>query len=293
MRLAAPRPEQYPVRWNHLIGFLALENKDSRAADARSAEPRSGSTRTGAVLALALACGAGVAMLAGASELRPSRDFLSPDLRAQQDDPSRHPGWLWVEDGERLWRSGERSCQSCHGDIAGMAGVAARHPAVAADGALLNLEGRIERCRTQQQGEAPFGLESDALLGLTAAVALRSRGMPVNVATDGAAAPFLDAGRGFYATRQGQLNLACGQCHDDNAGRRLRGDVISNGLGTGWPAYRLEWNSMGSLHRRLRACQLGVRATLLPLGSPEYLALELYLADRARGLPIEAPGLRR
>lgn len=231
--------------------------------------------------------------IAAASELRPSRDFLSPELRALQDDPSRHPGWLWVEDGEALWRRGERSCQSCHGGIDSMAGVAARYPAVAQDGALLNLETRIERCRTQQQGEAPFGYESDALLSLSAAIAQRSRGLPMSVATDGAAAPFVEQGRRFYETRQGQLNLACGQCHDDNAGRRLRGDVVSNGLGTGYPAYRLEWNTLGSLHRRLRACSLGVRATQFPLGSPEYLALELFLAARAAGLPIEAPGLRR
>jgi sulfur-oxidizing protein SoxA len=228
-----------------------------------------------------------------AQDIRPSRDYLAPELRAMQDDPSRHPGWLWVDEGEALWTRGTPSCASCHGNIAGMAGVAARYPAVATDGALLNLEGRIERCRVDHQRQAPFGYESEALLSLTAAVAARSRGMPVNVATDGAATPFHEAGRHLYETRQGQLNLACGQCHDENAGRRLRGDVISNGLGTGYPAYRLEWNTLGSLHRRLRACSLGVRATQFPLGSPEYLALELYLAGRAKGLPVEAPGLRR
>jgi sulfur-oxidizing protein SoxA len=244
-------------------------------------------------LALALTATAGLALAAMAGEIRPSRDFLSPELRAQQEDPSRHPGWLWVEEGEARWRQGARSCQSCHGDMASMQGVATRYPAVAADGALLNLEARIERCRTRNQGEAAFGYETDALLSLTAAIALRSRGMPMSVAVEGPAAPFLAAGQNFYETRQGQLNLACGQCHDDNAGRRLRGDVISNGLGTGYPAYRLDWNGMGSLHRRLRACSLGVRATQLPAGGAEYLALELFLAHRARGLPVEAPGLRR
>ncbi|TPG59700.1 sulfur oxidation c-type cytochrome SoxA [Roseomonas nepalensis] len=232
-------------------------------------------------------------LLAGAAEIRPTRDYLSPGLRDAQEDPSRHPGWLWVEEGEALWREGARSCQSCHGDIAGMAGVAARYPAVAEDGALLNLEGRIERCRARHQGAPAFGYESEPLLALTAAVALRSHGQPVAVETGGAAAPFLEEGRRFYEARQGQLNLSCGQCHDDNAGRRLRGDVISNGLGTGYPAYRLDWNTLGSLHRRLRACSLGVRAEQLPLGAPEYLALELFLASRAAGLPIEAPGLRR
>ncbi len=228
-----------------------------------------------------------------ANEIRPARDFLSPDLRAIQDDPSRHPGWLWVDEGEALWRRGERSCQSCHGDIASMQGVAARYPAVAADGALLNIEARIERCRTRNQSQPAFGHESEPLLALTAAIALRSRGMSVAVATDGPAAAYLAEGRRFYTTRQGQLNLSCGQCHDENAGRRLRGDVISSGLGTGYPAYRLEWNTLGSLHRRLRACSLGVRATQFELGSPEYLALELFLAQRANGLPLEAPGLRR
>jgi L-cysteine S-thiosulfotransferase len=233
-------------------------------------------------------------VLARASDIRPSRDFLSPELRARQDDPSRHPGWLWVDEGEALWRQGgERSCQSCHGDIGGMGGVAARYPAVAADGALLNLEGRIERCRTRHQAQPAFGYESEPLLALTAAIALRSRGMPVSVAVDGPAAAFLEQGRQFYATRQGQLNLACGQCHDDNLGRKLRGDVISSGLGTGYPAYRLEWNTLGSLHRRLRACSLGVRATQFEPGSPQYLALELFLGSRANGLPMEAPGLRR
>ena len=104
---------------------------------------------------------------------------------------------------------------------------------------------------------------------------------------------YFEAGRTFYETRQGQLNLACGQCHADNAGKRLRGDVISQGQTDGWPAYRLEWQTMGSLHRRLRACSLGVRADVLDYGAPEYLALELYLAWRGEGLPIDSPGVRR
>ncbi|MCU0255615.1 MAG: sulfur oxidation c-type cytochrome SoxA [Vicinamibacterales bacterium] len=232
-----------------------------------------------------------------AADVRPARDFLSPELRAQQDDPSRHPGWLWVDEGEALWARapapGRPSCQGCHGGIDAMRGVATRHPAVTPDGALLNLEGRINRCRTARQGQPALTYESEPLLALTAAIAQRSRGLPMAVAVDGPAATFLERGRRRYAMRQGQLNLSCAQCHDDLAGSRLRGDTISSGLGTGYPAYRLEWNGVGSLHRRLRACSLGVRATQFEPGSPEYLALELYLAHRARGMPVETPGLRR
>ncbi len=249
--------------------------------------------RVGAAL---LACCWVVTALAG--DVRAPRSFLSPELQALQDDPARHPGWLWVEQGEALWRaappdSGKQACAGCHGDIASMSGVAARYPAVASDGALLNLELRIERCRAEQQGASAFGYESEALLSLTAAIAARSRGQPVNVRVDGPAAARLADGRRLYSLRQGQLNLSCQQCHEENVGKRLRGDVISHGLGTGYPAYRLEWNGVGSLHRRLRACSLGVRAVQAPFGSPDYLALELFLADKARGLAVEAPGIRR
>ena len=50
---------------------------------------------------------------------------------------------------------------------------------------------------------------------------------------------------------------------------------------------------MGSLHRRLRACYQGVRAEPPVGGSPELVNLELYLAWRAQGLPIETPAVRR
>ena len=89
------------------------------------------------------------------------------------------------------------------------------------------------------------------------------------------------------------MNVACTQCHDGNVGRRLRGDPLSQGQSDGWPAYRLEWQTLGSLSRRLRACSLGVRAEILPYGAPEYLALELYLAWRGEGLPLTSPGVRR
>ena len=47
------------------------------------------------------------------------------------------------------------------------------------------------------------------------------------------------------------------------------------------------------MHRRLRDCDVGVRAEPFAIGSEEYKALELYLAWRAGDLPIEVPGVRR
>ena len=73
---------------------------------------------------------------------------------------------------------------------------------------------------------------------------------------------------------------------------RLGGSPIPQAHPTGYPIYRLEWQGLGSLQRRLRACMSGVRAEPFAWGAPELVELELYLARRARGMPLETPGVR-
>ena len=224
--------------------------------------------------------------------------FLTPETQALQADDFANPGFLWIDRGRDLFRSVQEanpSCASCHGDEGeGLMGVAARYPAWdTQSAAVLNLEGRINACRERHQSQPALDHESDDLLALTAYVAHLSNGMPVSVELTPGLQPAHDAGETYFFTRRGQFNLACAQCHNDNWGKQLRGDTISQGHGNGFPAYRLEWQSLGSLHRRLQDCDTGVRAEPMPLGSDTYTALEVYLAVRASGLDIEAPGVRR
>lgn len=236
--------------------------------------------------------------IAATEPLPSGTSFLSDSLKARQADEAANPGMLWISEGAELWQTeagvARKSCATCHkAPASSMRGVATRFPMVdPKSGRLLNLEGRTNLCRTEHQKAEPFAYESDELLGLAAFVARQSYGMAMNVATDGAARPFLERGKAFFNRRQGQLNLACRHCHVDNAARRLRGDTISYGIATGYPAYRLEWQSLGSLHRRLRSCSYDVRAVRFPLGSQEYLELELYLAKRAQGVKIDTPAIR-
>jgi len=214
--------------------------------------------------------------------------------RAMQDDDATNPATLWVLDGEALWArkagAAALACADCHQDLRG---VAARHPAYdAATGRLVNLEQRINQCRTVRQQAPALAYESRALLALTAYVGRQSRGMPIQVEASERTKPFLEAGRATFLRRQGQLNLACTQCHDERAGRRLAGVAIPQGHPTAYPIYRLEWQGVGSLHRRLRNCMIGIRAEPYALGAPEYVELELYLMWRARGMPLESPGVR-
>jgi sulfur-oxidizing protein SoxA len=229
---------------------------------------------------------------------RSGYDFASPEIRAMQDDETANPGMLWVLQGESLWarKAGAAaiSCQDCHGNAeAGMKGVAAHYPAF--DPGLarpLDLEQRINHCRTGHQRAEPLAWESEDLLALTAYVARQSRGLPIAVATGRELRPFLHLGKELFHQREGQLNLSCSQCHDDNWGKRLAGSVIPQGHPTGYPIYRLEWQSLGSLQRRLRGCMTGVRAQPFDYGAPQAVALELYLLERARGMPMDAPAVR-
>ncbi|UEM19919.1 sulfur oxidation c-type cytochrome SoxA [Skermanella mucosa] len=247
-----------------------------------------------AALALALLGGAAL----GGDDRLSGFDFLGPQTRAMQQDDMSNPGMLSVLDGEALWNRAAgapgRSCADCHGDAAAsMRGVAARYPAYdEQSGRPVTLEGRILQCRETRQQAEPFDWESPDLLALSAYVAHQSRGLPVETGADPRLAPFVESGRDLFTGPKGQLDFSCADCHEDNWGRHLGGAVIPQAHPTGYPIYRLEWQSMGSLQRRLRNCMTGVRAEPYAYGSPEHAELELFLMARARGLPMETPGVR-
>ena len=231
--------------------------------------------------------------------LKQGSEFTSADIRAMKADEFTNPGMLWVTRGERLWREpagkAAKSCASCHGEAGdSMKGVATRYPRIdPGAGRLINVAGRVNLCRERHQLAEPLAHESEALLGLTAFVTYQSRDLPMNVSIDSQNGRDFERGRDRYYRRLGQMNLSCAQCHDRNWGRTLLHERVSQGHGTGWPGYRLEWQTFGSRERRLRACYSGLRAELPNYGARELVELELFLAWRSNGLPIEAPGVRR
>jgi sulfur-oxidizing protein SoxA len=244
---------------------------------------------------------AAAAVLAGeipSDQRRSGYSFMAPDTKAIQDDDTANPGMLFVFDGEKLWTkkvgSADKACADCHGDATEtMKGVAARYPTY--DKALarpVNLEQRINFCRTNHQQATPLAYETHDLLALTAFVAKQSRDVAISTGDDPQLAPFLAKGRELFMQRQGQLNLSCANCHDDFWDRKLAGSAITQAHPTGYPIYRLEWQTLGSLQRRLRSCISGIRAQAYDYGAPELVALELYLMSRARGMPVESPAVR-
>ena len=230
--------------------------------------------------ALLLAAVATPAWTAGttAPERRSGYDFMSRETRAMQDDDAANPGMLWVLDGEALWNrkagAAGRACADCHGDArASMKGVAARYPAFdAARGRPVNLEQRINLCRTERQQAPPLAYESKDLLALTAYVARQSRGLPIAIAIDERTRPFLEAGREAFHRRQGQLNLSCAQCHERPLGQASRRQCHPAGAPHRLPA----------LPPRVAGCRLAAAA-----------AAQLPRRDARASLRLRRPGTGR
>jgi sulfur-oxidizing protein SoxA len=231
--------------------------------------------------------------------------FLTPQLQAMQLDADANPITLWIEKGQTLWRN---TCQSCHNAPETLRTSAAQHPRLitqqhaekpkANSATLVNLEDQINLCR-QRAGQNPKGLEDDDTLALSALLHSVAKGQKINVQPPADVAgqqrwqAELTQGAQLYITRIGRLNLACMHCHDGKVGANLRAEVVSPGHPSGFPIYRLNWQNMGSIDRRLRACYSGVQATLPLAGSPPLRQLELYLKVRANGMPLDGPSIRR
>lgn len=224
--------------------------------------------------------------------------FRTDDTQAFQMDDFDNPAMLTVDKAADAYSTVEgdagESCASCHGDVESFAGLGAIMPKVDEEtGKLVVMEDLINECRTERMQADAWTWSGQDMQGMVAHIGLQSRGMPVNVAIDGAAAPFWEQGKDMYYTRYGQLELSCANCHEDNYGYMIRADHLSQGQTNGFPTYRLKDAKLVSKHGRFRGCIRDTRAETFAEGSDEFRALELYVQSRGNGLSVETPAVRQ
>lgn len=224
--------------------------------------------------------------------------YRNDETQQLQMDDFDNPGMIFVDQALDSWEEVDgaagKSCASCHDDpMASMEGVRAAYPKYnEAAGEVRTLEMQVNACREENMQAEPWGYTSGDMVNMTALISVPSRGMPVNVAMDGPAAETWERGKEIYYTRYGQLELACSNCHEDNYGNMIRADHLSQGQINGFPVYRLKNAKLNSAHDRFKGCIRDTRAETFSPGSPEFVALELYVASRGNGLSVEAPSVR-
>lgn len=223
--------------------------------------------------------------------------FRTDETQAVQMDDFDNPAMIFVEAAAEVWETPDgtegKSCSSCHNDVDSMAGVRAVYPKWNEDaGEVRTLEMQINACRENRMGAEPWDYTSGDMVNMTALLSSVSRGMPVDVAIDGPAQSTWEKGKEIYYTRFGQLELSCANCHEDNYGNMIRADHLSQGQINGFPVYRLKNTKLNAVHDRFKGCIRDTRAHTFKPGSPEFVALELYVASRGNGLGVEGPAVR-
>lgn len=223
--------------------------------------------------------------------------FRSDETQAFQADDFDNPAMLWVEQAADVWNTVDgtaaKSCASCHEAAENMAGVKAVYPKWNEEaGEVRTIEMQINDCRETHMGAEKWKYTGGDMTNMVALIASVSRGMPVNVAIDGPAKPTWEKGKELYYTRFGQLELSCANCHEDSYGMMIRADHLSQGQINGFPTYRLKNTKLNAVHARFKGCVRDTRAETFKPGSPEFIALELYVASRGNGLSVEGPSVR-
>ena len=224
--------------------------------------------------------------------------FREDGTRVMQMDDFDNPGLIGVDNARDDWSTVEgeagESCESCHGaPEEAMAGVRATYPKWnEGAGEVRTLEMQINACRTENMKAEAWGYNSGDMIDMTALISYVGRGETINVAIDGPAEEMWKQGEEMYYTRFGQLEMACANCHEDNYGNMIRADHLSQGQINGFPAYRLKNTKLNGVHNRFKGCIRDTMAHTFSEGSPEFVALELYVASRGNGLSVEGPAVR-
>ncbi len=223
--------------------------------------------------------------------------FRSDETQAMEMDDFDNPGMVFVEKALVAWDTADgtegKSCADCHGAADDMAGVKATYPKWnEAAGEVRTLQMQMNDCRENRMGADAWKYDAGAAIDMEALLSAVSRGLPVNVTIDGPAQSTWEQGKDLYYARTGQLDLSCASCHEENYGNMIRADHLSQGQVNGFPTYRLKNTKLNGIHSRFKGCVRDTRAETYKPGSPEFVALELYVTSRGNGLSVEGPSVR-
>ncbi|MBP0484085.1 sulfur oxidation c-type cytochrome SoxA [Sagittula salina] len=223
--------------------------------------------------------------------------FRDDETQAMEADDFDNPAMIFVDQARDMWTTPEgsegKSCADCHGAPEDMAAVRPVYPKWNEDaGEVRTMQMQMNDCRTNRMGADAWKTDAKDALNMEALMSSVARGQPVNVAIDGPAQSVWEQGKELYYTRTGILDLSCASCHEENYGNRIRSDHLSQGQINGFPAYRLKNAGLNGVQGRFKGCVRDTRAETFSPGSPEFIALELYVASRGNGLSVEGPSVR-
>ena len=220
------------------------------------------------------------------------------DSKAQYDAIMEFPPFeSEIEKGRKMWETpfkNGKTYASCLPN--GGNQIAGNYPMFdEAQGKVVTLQDVINACRTAN-GEEAYKFNDMKTMGvLTAYMRTLSNGMVMNIKVESPkAVAAYEAGKKTFYSRSGQLNFACSSCHVQNAGNRLRSELISPAIGHAvhWPVFR-GGDNLVTLQQRYDGCFKQVRAVPPPQGGSVMNNLEYFHSSLSNGLPMKASVFRK
>lgn len=223
---------------------------------------------------------------------------FDPDAMSQYKSIMEFPPYSSeIDKGEKMWTTPLKSGKT-YADCLPNGGkeIAGNYPMFDnAKGKVVTLEDVINACRVANGEEAWKYGDAKTMSLLTAYMRTLSDGMKMNIKVEGEGAlkAYQDGKKTFYS-RAGQLNFSCGNCHVDNAGVRIRSEILSPVVGqaTHWPVFR-GGEALVSLQKRYEGCQNNVRHVPDKAGSTRYNNLEYFHSYMSNGLELRASIFRK
>lgn len=234
----------------------------------------------------------------------PSDEFIFGALAFDKDAKSQYnaimefpPYTSEMDKAEKMWKTPMKSGKT-YADCLPNGGkmIAGNYPVFdEAKGKVVTLEEVVNQCR-KANGEEPWKLGDAKTMGLfTAYLRTLSDGMKMNIKVSSPAAlkAYEDGKRTFF-TRKGQLNMSCANCHIDNAGVRIRSEILSPIIGqaTHWPVFRAGENLV-TLQTRYKGCHGSIRHVGDDVGSERYNNLEYFHSYMSNGMEMRSAVFRK
>ena len=164
-------------------------------------------------------------------------------------------------------------------------------------GAVVTLTLAVNNC-LKANGEKPWKLKKGKMAELEAyfAAASTESGKKVHITIDSqAAADAYERGKKAYYSQRGYLKLSCATCHVQGTGKRVRNEYMSPLLGhtTHFPVYRLKWQGLGTLERRIEGCNKDEGENPHKVGSAWMSEVLYFMAYMSNEMPIDGPAIRK
>jgi sulfur-oxidizing protein SoxA len=104
-----------------------------------------------------------------------------------------------------------------------------------------------------------------------------------------------ERGKKIYYSQRGYLKLSCATCHVQGAGKRVRNEYLSPLIGhtTHFPVYRLKWEGLGTLERRIVGCERNQGEKPHKPNSRWMKDLIYFMGYMSNGLPVDGPDVRK